>query len=254
MRGIRWLLVGALALALHIAVFVGLSRVMNDTGTQARGRDGLLVALAPAGSAAGNAKETRRTEARAPHPDRQAETRQEANPKPEPEPQPEPKPEPKPEPEPEPESEAQTDRESAAATSSTERAVEDLDKRESTAGDAGPGGAGGDAGSSSEGGAGGGDPGARADYLDRLRAHLGRHKEYPRRARAQRIEGTVTVGFTVHPDGRITDTQIDESSGHRILDQAAERMLERASPAPSFDDDMDQSAITLSVPVSYGLR
>jgi len=64
----------------------------------------------------------------------------------------------------------------------------------------------------------------------------------------------VIVGFTVHPDGRITDTRIDESSDHRILDQAAERMLERASPAPAFDDDMEQSPITLSVPVSYGLR
>ena len=53
MRGCRWLPVSPLAL--HIAVFLGLARFVDDAGAQAEGQDGLLVTLAPAGSAAGNA-------------------------------------------------------------------------------------------------------------------------------------------------------------------------------------------------------
>jgi protein TonB len=90
--------------------------------------------------------------------------------------------------------------------------------------------------------------------MARLRAHLARHKAYPRRARARRIEGTVTVGFTVHRDGRITDTRIAEGSGADILDRAARELLRQANPAPAFPQDLPAESITLTVPVRYGLR
>jgi protein TonB len=90
--------------------------------------------------------------------------------------------------------------------------------------------------------------------MARLRAHLARHKAYPRRAQARRIEGTVTVGFTVHPDGHITDTRIAEGSGSTILDRAARELLREADPAPTFPDDLPAEAISLTVPVRYGLR
>jgi protein TonB len=113
---------------------------------------------------------------------------------------------------------------------------------------------GGDAAADSDGRAGGDDPGVRADYLDKLRAHLARHKEYPRRARARGIEGEVRVAFTVHPDGRLTATRIQQGSDSRRLDRAAKRMLERAEPAPRFAPAMDQSPIKLELPVRFGME
>jgi protein TonB len=90
--------------------------------------------------------------------------------------------------------------------------------------------------------------------MARLRAHLARHKAYPRRARARRIEGTATVRFTVHPDGHITDARIAEGSGSTILDRAARELLREADPAPTFPDDLPAEPISLTVPVRYGLR
>jgi protein TonB len=93
-----------------------------------------------------------------------------------------------------------------------------------------------------------------ADYMAPLQAHLARQREYPRRARQRGIEGTVTVRFTLHPDGRITHAQVIARARSAILNEAARELLERASPAPAFPDDMAQQPITLPVPIRYGLK
>lgn len=59
---------------------------------------------------------------------------------------------------------------------------------------------------------------------------ISRHKHYPYLARRQRREGLVKLNFIMHPDGRVTDVEVIESSRFSVLDRAAQRAVEDISP------------------------
>ena len=94
----------------------------------------------------------------------------------------------------------------------------------------------------------------RANYEAQLVAWLGRYKRYPSRARRLGEEGTAVVRFEVAPDGRVLRAVIHESSGYDSLDDAALRMVERASPVPSPPPGYAAGTAVLSVPVGFRLH
>ena len=59
---------------------------------------------------------------------------------------------------------------------------------------------------------------------------VNRHKRYPYIARKQGREGLVKLNFILHPDGRVTDVAIVESSRFTVLDRAAQKAVEDISP------------------------
>ncbi len=61
---------------------------------------------------------------------------------------------------------------------------------------------------------------------------LASHKSYPEAARDHGEEGTVTVRFTVAPDGRVLGVEIVRGSGSDVLDQAARSLLGGARVPP----------------------
>lgn len=67
-----------------------------------------------------------------------------------------------------------------------------------------------------------------------LRTILGRaisaHLYYPRSAMEYNVKGTVMVGFTLHPDGRMTDVQLVKPSNAGILNAAALSAIQSTSP------------------------
>lgn len=68
----------------------------------------------------------------------------------------------------------------------------------------------------------------------RLIAGAIRDRDYPRDARQRRVQGSVTVRFTVSSDGRVRDCVVTRSSGSGLLDQATCQLIEarfRYSPA-----------------------
>ncbi|MFQ5458560.1 MAG: TonB family protein [Myxococcota bacterium] len=69
---------------------------------------------------------------------------------------------------------------------------------------------------------------------------------YPRVARRRGIEGTVHVRFGIRKDGRVDRLAIARSSGHRLLDRASLKTIERAQPLPFIDG-------ALEVPVVFRL-
>jgi len=87
-----------------------------------------------------------------------------------------------------------------------------------------------------------------------LHLHLGKHKRYPSEARARRVQGVVTVSFTIDREGRVTNTRIVKGSGSALLDNEALEMLSRASPLPAPPDDTDVSARNLSLPVQFNIK
>jgi len=102
-------------------------------------------------------------------------------------------------------------------------------------------------------GGGGGAPGARADYYALLRAHLERFKQYPRRARLRREEGTVELSLTIGRGGEVLAHDIIASSGSGRLDEAVSRMVADASPLPP-PEQMAELPVTVRVPVDFSLR
>jgi len=70
---------------------------------------------------------------------------------------------------------------------------------------------------------------------------------YPDEARG-RLYGSVLVVVTLRPDGSVQSAEIDRSSGHEVLDRAALRIVQLASPfapfPPEIRKDTDLLVIT----------
>lgn len=88
------------------------------------------------------------------------------------------------------------------------------------------------------------------EILSQVRQAMSRYFSYPLLARQQGWEGEVLLGFSVFPDGRIDDVRIVQSSGHRLLDEAACSALARVGALP---DARPQERLQLHLPVTYRL-
>jgi protein TonB len=77
-------------------------------------------------------------------------------------------------------------------------------------------------------------------YLDtwRRRIEAVGNVNYPDQARRNRLYGSLRLLVAILPDGKVDGIQILQSSGHTMLDQAAIRIVEMASPFAPFPDEM----------------
>jgi len=70
---------------------------------------------------------------------------------------------------------------------------------------------------------------------------------YPDEARREQLHGQLLLTVGLHKDGRIKSIDVIRSSGHKILDDAATRIVELAAPfapLPEGDDNADELYIT----------
>ena len=70
---------------------------------------------------------------------------------------------------------------------------------------------------------------------------------YPEAARRQGIYGSLKLTVSIHSNGRIEQVEVDRSSGSKILDTAAIKIVELAAPYAPFPDDMRKKADILSI-------
>ena len=70
---------------------------------------------------------------------------------------------------------------------------------------------------------------------------------YPEAARRQGIYGSLKLTVSIYADGRIEDIEIDRSSGSKILDTAAVKIVELAAPFAAFPDEMRKKTDILSI-------
>ncbi|OHE58396.1 MAG: energy transducer TonB [Thiobacillus sp. GWE1_62_9] len=70
---------------------------------------------------------------------------------------------------------------------------------------------------------------------------------YPEAARRQGIYGSLKLTVSIFANGRIEKVEIDRSSGSKILDAAAVRIVELAAPYAPFPEDMRKKADILSI-------
>ncbi len=75
------------------------------------------------------------------------------------------------------------------------------------------------------------DAGERADQLKRyVFQAINREKYYPFMARRRGREGLVKLNFIMHPDGKVTDIAVVQSSRFSVLDDAARQAVAAISP------------------------
>jgi periplasmic protein TonB len=101
----------------------------------------------------------------------------------------------------------------------------------------GSGGIGDGSGSGAGGGGGGGGGYGRLRPPRRIRGGF-RDSDYPRMVGEAGVGGRVSVIFTIHADGRVTDCEVTRSSGSRALDDTTCRVIEqRYFFEPSRDEN-----------------
>lgn len=70
---------------------------------------------------------------------------------------------------------------------------------------------------------------------------------YPEAARRQGIYGSLKLTVSIYANGEIEKVEIDRSSGSKILDAAATKIVELAEPYAAFPDDMRRKTDILSI-------
>ena len=79
-----------------------------------------------------------------------------------------------------------------------------------------------------------------AQYVDNWRLKIERigNLNYPEEAKARKLYGSLQLTVAIKADGEVESVEINRSSGHRVLDQAAVRIVRLASPFDRFPDNI----------------
>ena len=89
-----------------------------------------------------------------------------------------------------------------------------------------------------------------AQYIEDWRIKVERigNLNYPEQARQQKVFGSLKLSVSIRADGSVEQVKIDQSSGQRILDAAAMRIVKLAAPyaplPPNITKDVDILTIT----------
>ncbi|MDO8350027.1 MAG: energy transducer TonB [Gallionella sp.] len=89
-----------------------------------------------------------------------------------------------------------------------------------------------------------------AQYIEDWRVKVERigNLNYPEQARREQLYGKLQLSVSINADGSIENIEVSRSSGHRILDAAAMRIVKLAGPfsplPPSITKDVDILTIT----------
>lgn len=88
-----------------------------------------------------------------------------------------------------------------------------------------------------------------ARYLDDWRSKVERvgNLNYPQAAREQKVYGSLVLTVAIKADGSVEKVEINRTSGHKILDAAAIRIVELASPYAIFSEDIRKKADILEI-------
>jgi len=89
-----------------------------------------------------------------------------------------------------------------------------------------------------------------AQYIEDWRVKVERigNLNYPEQARREQVYGKLQLSVSIKADGSVESIEVSRSSGHRILDAAAMRIVKLASPfsplPPDISKDVDILTIT----------
>lgn len=88
-----------------------------------------------------------------------------------------------------------------------------------------------------------------SDLLESLRRRILSKRIYPPQAKRRGIEGVVYLLVSLDPEGELIEARVIRSSGHRILDTAAIKLIKRVLP---YELGLGQP-VTFEIPIRYEL-
>ena len=88
-----------------------------------------------------------------------------------------------------------------------------------------------------------------ARYIDDWRQKIERIGDlnYPQSARDQGLRGRLLVTVAIRSDGSVEQIQVERSSGHKILDDGARRIVELAAPFSPFPENIAKDVDILHI-------
>lgn len=91
--------------------------------------------------------------------------------------------------------------------------------------------------------------GAMSAFQRILLSHIARFRQYPAGAKAGQ-HGVTQLVFAMRRDGTVAEVWIRETSGSRLLDDAAADIIRRAQPLPAIPADLPDQ-LTIRLPISF---
>jgi protein TonB len=88
-----------------------------------------------------------------------------------------------------------------------------------------------------------------ANYLDAWKRKVERfgNLNYPEEAKKRRLYGNLMLHVALKPDGTIHSVQVRKSSGHKLLDDAAIRIVKLAAPYAPFPKEIREETDILDI-------
>jgi protein TonB len=77
---------------------------------------------------------------------------------------------------------------------------------------------------------------------------------YPEEARRDQLYGSLRLLVSITPDGALKEVRILDSSGHKVLDDAALRIVRLAAPFAPFPEEMRQTTDVLEIIRTWQFR
>ena len=89
-----------------------------------------------------------------------------------------------------------------------------------------------------------------ASYMDAWRTKVERigNLNYPEQAVLRGISGALLMDVAINTDGSLYSVRVLRSSGHKVLDDAAVRIVKLAAPYPPLSEDILQDTDILHIP------
>jgi pilus assembly protein CpaC len=94
-------------------------------------------------------------------------------------------------------------------------------------------------------------PDTMSTYVWTVQNKINRAITYPRQALDAGWEGQVKLTLNIASNGQLKDIKIKDSSGYRILDDAALDVARSQAPYPPFSPQIDSQEIWVDVPIAY---
>jgi len=86
-------------------------------------------------------------------------------------------------------------------------------------------------------------------YVDNWREKVERigNLNYPEEAKTKKVYGRLTLTVAIKDDGTIERVDVNKSSGHKVLDEAAKRIVFLAAPFARFPEDIAKDTDILEI-------